>query len=604
MHVDLQRRHSIQDPPSHDWCITTPGDHESPKRTFRQAFSAVTGGNANDSGGTGVIREHYTAGVVAPSPHQVPYYSPVARSPGYGTRTTPGPMTGSLFQTPPVMHKTTHTPMSTSGPAQGPIVIGHPSSPLAMRRSHVTQGQAGLMPKGMYMQPQLQQQVQQVPMMMIPGTGTGYMEFDSSPVVVSGMERRGSMPVFSSVHHTPVAQPMGVPYFAATPVDMNSGGQGSPHGSEFSYTPGPNQPPTPVGFVNVQGSPQVDYVPNLSFVPVVGTPLSFQANSGPGNGSPTVAATATKTRQSYGGGSSVAAASANAAALAVAAGFSSQAAKRKVRASQSTEAIKVIEPAAKPKPEKVPVEAKPQEIEEPAPAETTAVEALQRTPPSKPRRQGREEGADLLLFLATSPSPARSQLKHESKGSISSISLPGELTSDGSKNGLGVMSRPHTPVQSTTSTSTAATAAASFNFNEYLNILTPSPRKPAGTRSGLDSGSKNTGRRVLTFDQIPSPLFFGDEPSAAGRSLNGSKSKGMHRRFPSGDLFMESALLYQSRMCVGGSGNSNSTDIAGELLDRLNGTKGGKIEEIGEEEGTTVGAGAGNAPAGQIMSDD
>lgn len=602
MPVDLQRRHSIQDPPSQDWCIVTPGEHESPKRTFRQAFSAVTGGNPNDTGANGVLGEYYTAGVVALSPHQAPYCSLVTRSPAYGPRTTPGPKTGSLFQTPPVMHMTTHTPISTSGPAQGPIVIGHPSSPLARRRSHVAQGQVGLIPKGMYMQPQLQQQVQQVPMMMMPGAGPGYLEFDSSPVVVGGLERRGSMPVFSSVHHTPV-QSVNVPYFAATPVDMNSGGQGSPHGSEFSYTPGPNQPTTSVGFVNVQGSPQVDYVPSMPFVPVVATPLSFQNNGGPGTGSPTVAATAraTKTVQSYAGISSVAAASANAAALAVAAGFSSLAAKCKKRTGQSTDSIKAIEPAGEPavapKPEKEP--------QEPASAETAKEEALQRTPPSKPRRQGREEGADLLLFLATSPSPARSQLKHESKGSVSSISLPGELTSDGSKNGPGVMSRPHTPVQSTTSTSTAATAAPSFNFNEYLNILTPSPRKPAGSRSSIaEGGSKNTGRRALTFDQTSSPLSFGDEPTAASRTLNGSKAKGMHRLFPSGDLFMESALLYQSRMCVGGSGNSTSTDLAGELLDRFNGAKGGKIEELGEEEVNTVGAGPGGVPAGQVMSDD
>jgi hypothetical protein len=117
------------------------------------------------------------------------------------------------------------------------------------------------------------------------------------------------------------------------------------------------------------------------------------------------------------------------------------------------------------------------------------------TPPSAFRSrtiQGTgEEGADLLLFLATSPSPAQPS----SRTFTSNLPVPGTPPSMLRK---GVI-EPATPSQST------------FDVRDYINI-TPSPA-PAVWTSGTPMTVSTPARRRLTYDDavVGSPVELGNE---------------------------------------------------------------------------------------------
>ncbi|BFZ56302.1 hypothetical protein PYCC9005_003347 [Savitreella phatthalungensis] len=128
-----------------------------------------------------------------------------------------------------------------------------------------------------------------------------------------------------------------------------------------------------------------------------------------------------------------------------------------------------------------------------------------------------EEGADLLLFLATSPSPARP--KRTSARALEAFSSPPPMRGS---------SQVNTPI------------GQAFNLSEFLNF-TPSPSQAiahanaltnphhpgSALRGGRPDTSGHTGTAFkvsptkLTYDFMPSPsrpaqkLDFGDGPSAA-----------------------------------------------------------------------------------------
>lgn len=120
-----------------------------------------------------------------------------------------------------------------------------------------------------------------------------------------------------------------------------------------------------------------------------------------------------------------------------------------------------------------------------------------RTPPQKPqlgaphsRDDNRDEGADLLMYLATSPSPAQRP--------------------SSSSHGWGTGG---TPVQPT-SAAAPQTPSQNFNFNDYLHMMTPSPaqvshspyhtERTPSTPNRLRLGQiPRSARRRLNFDKIP-----------------------------------------------------------------------------------------------------
>jgi hypothetical protein len=118
------------------------------------------------------------------------------------------------------------------------------------------------------------------------------------------------------------------------------------------------------------------------------------------------------------------------------------------------------------------------------------------TPPSAFRRRQisgtGEEGADLLLFLATSPSPAQPS----SRRFTSNVGPPGTPPSMLRKS-TGV--EPATPSQST------------FDVRDYINI-TPSPA-PAVWNGGTPMMVGTPARRRLTYDDavVGSPVELGND---------------------------------------------------------------------------------------------
>jgi hypothetical protein len=118
-----------------------------------------------------------------------------------------------------------------------------------------------------------------------------------------------------------------------------------------------------------------------------------------------------------------------------------------------------------------------------------------------------------------------------------------------------VLATPETPSQN-----------SSFSFKEYLNIYTPSPHN--NVAAGFESD--NTDRKF--FDSPTggysdlSRFDFESEMTATTNSKSILTTRSYtRRRISSADLFKESALLYQSRMCIDGS-RVNGTDLAGEYL--------------------------------------
>jgi len=118
---------------------------------------------------------------------------------------------------------------------------------------------------------------------------------------------------------------------------------------------------------------------------------------------------------------------------------------------------------------------------------------------NRPFNSGRDEGAaDLLMFLAASPSPA----------------VPNHKSARGN-----AMNPPSTPPQKTPLPSSmlstpgggsnyvgfgTTTPGMGFNFADYLNV-TPSPAQAAWRTPGLNKTPSATGRRRLNFDSMVPP---------------------------------------------------------------------------------------------------
>jgi hypothetical protein len=141
----------------------------------------------------------------------------------------------------------------------------------------------------------------------------------------------------------------------------------------------------------------------------------------------------------------------------------------------------------------------PQMLDSPFPPNYNASRPLNSSPPSTPpsafrRRQisgTGEEGADLLLFLATSPSPAQPS----SRRFTSNPAQPGTPPSMLRKTPLA---EPATPSQS-------------FDVRDYINI-TPSPA-PAVWNGGTPMLVGTPARRRLTYDDavVGSPVELSNE---------------------------------------------------------------------------------------------
>ena len=142
----------------------------------------------------------------------------------------------------------------------------------------------------------------------------------------------------------------------------------------------------------------------------------------------------------------------------------------------------------------------PQMLESPFPQNYNTTRPLHSSPPSTPPSAFRrrpisgsgEEGADLLLFLATSPSPARPS----SRRFTSNVVPPGTPPSMIRKS---LATEPATPGQST------------FDVRDYINI-TPSPA-PAVWSGGTPVTLGTSARRRLTYDDavVGSPVELGND---------------------------------------------------------------------------------------------
>ena len=141
-----------------------------------------------------------------------------------------------------------------------------------------------------------------------------------------------------------------------------------------------------------------------------------------------------------------------------------------------------------------------QMLESPFPSNYNATSQLHSSPPSTPPSAFRrrpisgsgEEGADLLLFLATSPSPAQPS----SRRFTSNVVPPGTPPSMIRKS---IANEPATPSQST------------FDVRDYINI-TPSPA-PAVWNAGTPMAVGTPTRRRLTYDDavVGSPVELGND---------------------------------------------------------------------------------------------
>lgn len=131
-----------------------------------------------------------------------------------------------------------------------------------------------------------------------------------------------------------------------------------------------------------------------------------------------------------------------------------------------------------------------------------------------------EEGADLLLFLATSPSPAnpaaRARMQPPSTPPPKNMALPSSMmTTPGGGGGmLSVYGNPHTPSQQ-------------FDFSDFVNI-TPSPgqrawpKTPGGKTPSTIKTPHTVARRHLTFES-----FLPPNSSPSMRDHNTSKHTGL-----------------------------------------------------------------------------
>jgi hypothetical protein len=126
-----------------------------------------------------------------------------------------------------------------------------------------------------------------------------------------------------------------------------------------------------------------------------------------------------------------------------------------------------------------------------------------------------EEGADLLLYLATSPSPAvqtRSRMQPPSTPPPKSSPLPSSMmtTPSGGTNLLSMFGGPNTPSQN-------------FDFSDFVNI-TPSPAQKTWTRTPrLNKTPQTVARKRLTFENFSqsSPNLRDQAKHGLGMQLGG-----------------------------------------------------------------------------------
>ena len=157
--------------------------------------------------------------------------------------------------------------------------------------------------------------------------------------------------------------------------------------------------------------------------------------------------------------------------------------------------------------------------------------------PSPPRNLGHrnvdrhgksgEEGADLLLYLATSPSPAnpktRARMQPPSTPPPKNSALPSSMMTtpggSGSMGLLGVFGAPNTPSQT-------------FDFADFVNI-TPSPAQSAWPKTPRTAKTPMTiTRRGLTFDNF---LPLHASPKVSNSTAGAPKHTGLGMQL-GGDL--------------------------------------------------------------------
>lgn len=135
-----------------------------------------------------------------------------------------------------------------------------------------------------------------------------------------------------------------------------------------------------------------------------------------------------------------------------------------------------------------------------------------------------EEGADLLLYLATSPSPAvpknRSRMQPPSTPPPKNSPLPSSMmTTPGGSGLLSIFGGPNTPSQP-------------FDFSDFVNI-TPSPAQKAWPKTPRTNKTPlAVARRRLTFENFSSASPNG---GARDQNLNQSKHTGLGMQL-GGDL--------------------------------------------------------------------
>jgi len=137
-----------------------------------------------------------------------------------------------------------------------------------------------------------------------------------------------------------------------------------------------------------------------------------------------------------------------------------------------------------------------------------------------------EEGADLLLFLATSPSPAnptaraRMQPPSTPPPKNKDMNLPSSMMTPGGGGGLlSVFGQPHTPSQA-------------FDFADFVNI-TPSPGQRAWPKTPRTIKTPSTiHRRSLNFDSFQPPS---SSPNVREHNSSSTKHSGLGMQL-GGDL--------------------------------------------------------------------
>lgn len=140
----------------------------------------------------------------------------------------------------------------------------------------------------------------------------------------------------------------------------------------------------------------------------------------------------------------------------------------------------------------------PQMLDSPFPAQYENTRQINSSPPSTPpsafrrRPTSGEEGADLLLFLATSPSPAQPSSRRFTTGQ----NPPGT---------------PPSMLRKSSAAELPATPSQNFDVRDYINI-TPSPA-PAVWNGGTPMTLGTPARRRLTYDDavVGSPVELSNE---------------------------------------------------------------------------------------------